>query len=65
MFNDIFPMMATHQMELDNIVHNILTKIRINGTENQSFSVTVPSNFSESDREYIENEINRKLGGFT
>ena len=60
-FKDIFPMMATHQMELDKCVQEILRKIRLNGATNQSFSITIPSDFTEADRQYIEKEVNHLL----
>lgn len=57
--NDIFPMAASHEIELDKIVQNIVRKIRLNGSENQSFSIDIPSYFTEADLRYIEKEVER------
>lgn len=61
MFSDIFPMMAMHQNELDEIVEEIVRKIKINGAENQDFSISVPYNLTSADIEYIEQEVERNL----
>jgi len=61
MFSDIFPMMAMHQNELDEIVEDIVRKIKINGAENQDFSISVPYNLTSEDIEYIEQEVQRNL----
>lgn len=61
MFSDIFPMMAMHQNELDEIVKEIVRKIKVNGAENQNFSISVPYNLTSADIEYIEQEVERNL----
>lgn len=61
MFSDIFPMMAMHQNELDKIVEDIVRKIKVNGAENQDFSISVPYNLTSEDIEYIEQEVERNL----
>lgn len=61
MFSDIFPMMAMHQNELDEIVEDIVRKIKINGAENQDFSISVPYNLTSEDIEYIEQEVQKNL----
>lgn len=61
MFNDIFPMMASHQIEVDKIIDDIVRKININGSENQNFTIDVPSDFTESDLRYIEKEVERRI----
>lgn len=61
MFSNIFPMMAMHQNELDEIVEDIVRKIKINGAENQDFSISVPYNLTSEDIEYIEREVQRNL----
>lgn len=61
MFSDIFPMMAMHQNELDEIVEDIVRKIKINGAENQDFSISIPYNLTSEDIEYIEQEVQRNL----
>lgn len=61
MFSDIFPMMAMHQNELDKIVEDIVRKIKVNGAENQDFSISVPYNLTSADIEYIEQEVERNL----
>ena len=61
MFNDIFPMMASHQIEVDKIVDDIVRKIRINGTENQNFTIDIPCDFTETDLRYIEKEVERRI----
>lgn len=61
MFSDIFPMMAMHQNELDEIVEEIVRKIKVNGAENQDFSISVPYNLTSADIEYIEQEVERNL----
>lgn len=61
MFSNIFPMMAMHQNELDEIVEDIVRKIKINGAENQDFSISVPYNLTSEDIEYIEQEVQRNL----
>lgn len=61
MFSDIFPMMAMHQNELDEIVEEIVRKIKVNGAENQDFSISVPYNLNSADIEYIEQEVERNL----
>lgn len=61
MFSDIFPMMAMHQNELDEIVEDIVRKIKVNGAENQDFSISVPYNLTSADIEYIEQEVERNL----
>ena len=61
MFSDIFPMMAMHQNELDKIVADIVRKIKVNGTENQDFSISVPYNLTSADIEYIEQEVEKNL----
>lgn len=61
MFSDIFPMMAMHQNELDKIVEDIVRKIKVNGAENQDFSISVPYNLTSEDIEYIEQEVQRNL----
>ena len=61
MFSDIFPMMAMHQNELDEIVEDIVRKIKANGAENQDFSISVPYNLTSADIEYIEQEVERNL----
>lgn len=61
MFNDIFPMMASHQIEVDKVVDDIMRKININGTENQSFTIDIPCDFTEADLRYIEKEVERRV----
>lgn len=61
MFSDIFPMMATHQIEMDKIVDDIVRKININGSENQSFTIDIPAGFSSADLQYIEKEVERRI----
>lgn len=61
MFNDIFPMMASHQIEVDKIIDDIVRKININGSENQNFTIDIPSDFTESDLRYIEKEVERRI----
>lgn len=61
MFSDIFPMMAMHQNELDEIVEDIVRKIKVNGAENQDFSISVPYNLTSADIEYIEQEVEKNL----
>lgn len=61
MFNDIFPMMASHQIEIDKVVDDIVRKIRINGTENQNFTIDIPYDFTEADLRYIEKEVERRV----
>ena len=61
MFSNIFPMMAMHQNELDEIVKEIVRKIKVNGAENQNFSISVPYNLTSADIEYIEQEVERNL----
>ena len=61
MFNDIFPMMASHQIELDEFADQIIRRIRIYGTENQTFSITPPFSLSPEDLEYIEERVNAIL----
>lgn len=61
MFNDIFPMMATHQNEIDKVVEDIVRKININDSDNQSFTVSVPGYFTEADLKYIEEEVERRI----
>lgn len=61
MFSDIFPMMAMHQNELDKIVEEIVRKIKVNGAENQDFSISIPYNLTSADIEYIEQEVERNL----
>lgn len=61
MFNDIFPMMASHQIEVDKIIDDIVRKININGSENQNFTINIPSDFTESDLRYIEKEVERRI----
>lgn len=61
MFSNIFPMMAMHQNELDEIVKEIVRKIKVNGAENQDFSISVPYNLTSADIEYIEQEVERNL----
>lgn len=61
MFNDIFPMMASHQIEVDKIIDDIVRKININGSENQNFTIDIPSDFTESDLHYIEKEVERRI----
>ena len=54
-------MMAMHQNELDKIVADIVRKIKVNGTENQDFSISVPYNLTSADIEYIEQEVEKNL----
>ena len=61
MFNDIFPMMASHQIEVDKVVDDIVRKININGTENQNFTIDIPCDFTEVDLRYIEKEVERRI----
>ena len=61
MFNDIFPMMASHQIEIDKVVDDIVRKININGTENQNFTIDIPYDFTEADLRYIEKEVERRV----
>ena len=61
MFNDIFPMMASHRIEVDKIIDDIVRKIHINGSENQNFTIDIPSDFTESDLRYIEKEVERRI----
>lgn len=61
MFNDIFPMMASHQIELDKAIDDIVRKININGTENQNFTIDIPYDFTEADLRYIEKEVERRI----
>lgn len=61
MFNDIFPMMASHQIEVDKVVDDIMRKININGTENQNFTIDIPCDFTETDLRYIEKEVERRV----
>ena len=59
---DIFPMMASHALELDAIADEIVRKIRINGAENQSFTINGASfHMTEADLHYIEERVNRSL----
>lgn len=62
MFNDIFPMMASHAIELDEIADEIVRKIKVNGAENQTFTVNGASfHLTEDDLSYIEERVNRML----
>lgn len=61
MFNDIFPVMASHQIELDKAIDDIVRKININGTENQNFTIDIPYDFTEADLRYIEKEVERRI----
>ena len=62
MFNDIFPMMASRQMELDETVEQIVRQIRINGTENQTFSISSKAApFNETEIDYIEREVEKRI----
>lgn len=61
MFNDIFPVMASHQIELDKVIDDIVRKININGTENQNFTIDILYDFTEADLRYIEKEVERRI----
>lgn len=62
MFENIFPMMAWHQIELDQMVAEIVRKIKVNGAENQTFSISAPSfDLTEDDIEYIEQKVQEYL----
>lgn len=61
MFDDIFPMMASHQIEVDKVIDDIVRKININGTENQNFTIDIPCDFTEADLRYIEKEVERRI----
>ena len=61
MFDDIFPMMASHQIEIDKVIDDIVRRININGTENQNFTIDIPADFTEADLRYIEKEVERRI----
>jgi hypothetical protein len=54
-------MMASHQIELDKAIDDIVRKININGTENQNFTIDIPCDFTEADLRYIEKEVERRI----
>ena len=62
MFDDIFPMMASHAIELDRMAEDIARRIRINGTENQTFTIDAPSfSVTADDLRYLEQRVERLI----